>query len=1077
MDSAAPAPPPQLKSARHDLAMDAPADDVDAAPEAAADNDDASSVASSTDTSADTSADESSLSLTQIKAIVSETTRKQKATLMNWTYDDADSLENELNEYYNHSEMAVFEECRRLFQGHYPKKWTKSSRTRRRDFITLLLENMEIKAAEKRIESLMKLLYIAQGVFGEHATKEDHIAAMYFNNYLIRRSNGLQVVYQALRGACSTVDRLVRAVASSSSGIGSPSSATIGSPQAPATKASGTGSNGRSKPPRIRASAEDVHTRSPRSVSSTRNSDTALDNSADTSTASLSSTPEVTGLRLQQALEMANKEAAMLLNLLYVCVEVAWRATEQSPEDRTQLKAELEALNPPIIPYVMQLLPTLSDGRHKHFPIKKLVLMLWKLMLVMLGGKQELKELRDIARRKEGLGLGEPLADKGKGALLFTRTMTATPYDYVAFYNETTRKYPSVTLPAPSATYTGAAASFSRRRRMFSSRRKLAPSSDEPKLLPDVPDDPMADSRSMQRDASPLVPAPIRESLRVYNKWLYISLPSVQVQKEVDMMEKSRKNETSQSAAARDTHQDDDDQRLRDPYASDNLTFGALVSPTESLSGGRITREENEQLNKSEHIYRAILPNITPIVVSLLKLLLAGAPVPKSYTTNSSHSGAVDVADDPSSPDPAAVGSPDTARSDTSTGAGSRTLEQIAISTLDRNRHREILTKGLSGILILFMKHLNCFHTLMFEHLSQIMVDSNCILLLLKTLNFHDHLKFLTTRNEIDDMNFFTYFNPAPDSAASPAPYHIRAHSDQGAQLEPSWRNAFLTHNLVHVLHKLIKHKSGRILAMVQHKSSAILKRVLKCNCAAINLWTLKLLRSIIPFAGKKWRHTNMKVITAIYQTLRPDLRNDYLVSSDADAENEEAQTQETQLRELVAHYHQRRYPEVFAAPVAPPPEPTNEGDDELLQLIRDLSGPGDVSGQWSSFVGDRSDDELGVDNAYMLPALTGAMDDIVLDEDFLSGGYEAWLRSEVFGEDYDVYADGSVMSMMMHGDMLADDDGAERYSNDPAYGDGEDDDDDDDDDDHVYPDIDEVNGEEAQYPINQWKDEVEEQY
>lgn len=129
-------------------------------------------------------------------------------------------------------------------------------------------------------------------------------------------------------------------------------------------------------------------------------------------------------------------------------------------------------------------------------------------------------------------------------------------------------------------------------------------------------------------------------------------------------------------------------------------------------------------------------------------------------------------------------------------------------------------------------------------------------------------------------------------------------------RIPSSFRNFFTTINLLRILQKLTKRKTHRILALVQWKASAVLKRAMKVNHIGLQLYSLKLLKSQIPLLGKKWRSSkcmnsqiqaypfvpntvlavigNMKVITAIFLHLRPYLKDDYL-AGDVDVDVDEA--------------------------------------------------------------------------------------------------------------------------------------------------------------------------------------------
>lgn len=79
----------------------------------------------------------------------------------------------------------------------------------------------------------------------------------------------------------------------------------------------------------------------------------------------------------------------------------------------------------------------------------------------------------------------------------------------------------------------------------------------------------------------------------------------------------------------------------------------------------------------------------------------------------------------------------------------------------------------------------------------------------------------------------------------------------------------------------------------------AVLKRVLRVPHPMLQLHVLKLIKSQVPFCGRKWRQcegeyydylssadnltANMKVITSIYLNCRPDLRDEWLTGNEVD--------------------------------------------------------------------------------------------------------------------------------------------------------------------------------------------------
>lgn len=65
---------------------------------------------------------------------------------------------------------------------------------------------------------------------------------------------------------------------------------------------------------------------------------------------------------------------------------------------------------------------------------------------------------------------------------------------------------------------------------------------------------------------------------------------------------------------------------------------------------------------------------------------------------------------------------------------------------IDVNRHKEIIIKAVSAILLLLLKHFKLNHIYQFEFMSQHLVFANCIPLVLKFLN-QDILAFIKAKN------------------------------------------------------------------------------------------------------------------------------------------------------------------------------------------------------------------------------------------------------------------------------------------------------------------------------------------
>lgn len=74
------------------------------------------------------------------------------------------------------------------------------------------------------------------------------------------------------------------------------------------------------------------------------------------------------------------------------------------------------------------------------------------------------------------------------------------------------------------------------------------------------------------------------------------------------------------------------------------------------------------------------------------------------------------------------------------------TVTQSTKLGIDVNRHKEIIIKAVSAILLLYLKHFKINHVYQFEVMSQHLVFANCIPLVLKFLN-QNLLGYVSSKN------------------------------------------------------------------------------------------------------------------------------------------------------------------------------------------------------------------------------------------------------------------------------------------------------------------------------------------
>uniref|UniRef100_A0A674ERN1 Striatin interacting protein 2 n=1 Tax=Salmo trutta TaxID=8032 RepID=A0A674ERN1_SALTR len=219
---------------------------------------------------------------------------------------------------------------------------------------------------------------------------------------------------------------------------------------------------------------------------------------------------------------------------------------------------------------------------------------------------------------------------------------------------------------------------------------------------------------------------------------------------------------------------------------------------------------------------------------------------------------------------------------------------------IDVNRHKEIIVKAISALLLLLLKHLKLNHIYQFEIVSQHLVFANCIPLILKFFN-QNIMSYISAKNSICVLDF-------PHCVVHEMPELTAESLEAGDSNQFCWRNLFSCINLLRILNKLTKWKHSRTMMLVVFKSAPILKRALKVKQAMMQLYVLKLLKIQTKYLGRQWRKSNMKTMSAIYQKVRHRLNDDWAYGNDIDARPWDFQAEECALRESIEKFNSRRY-------------------------------------------------------------------------------------------------------------------------------------------------------------------------
>uniref|UniRef100_A0A4W5KVL7 Striatin interacting protein 2 n=1 Tax=Hucho hucho TaxID=62062 RepID=A0A4W5KVL7_9TELE len=551
-------------------------------------------------------------------------------------------------------------------------------------------------------------------------------------------------------------------------------------------------------------------------------------------------------------------ELRVLLSIMYLMVETIRLQTEDDrPEWRTAREAFKTELGSPLYngePFALLLFTMVTKfcSMHApHFPMKKVLLLLWKTVLFTMGGLEELQEMK--VRGRERLSL-PPLPED---SIKVVRSMRAA---------------------SPPASAMELIEQQQQAKRGRRSRRPLVKQDSldtynerDPFKNDDARDEEEdgeeADSGiegevdPLDRDViiqpppppPPLRPPTERVSLPKGLPWA----PKVR-EKDIEHFLETSRNKFIGFTLGNDTE-----------------TLVGLPRPihesVKTLKQHKYVSIAEMQIKREEELQQCPMT-----LIALLKLLLAAAPTSKAKTDSINI-----LADVLPEEMPITV------------------LQSMKLG-IDVNRHKEIIVKAISALLLLLLKHLKLNHIYQFEIVSQHLVFANCIPLILKFFN-QNIMSYISAKNSICVLDF-------PHCVVHEMPELTAESLEAGDCNQFCWRNLFSCINLLRILNKLTKWKHSRTMMLVVFKSAPILKRALKVKQAMMQLYVLKLLKIQTKYLGRQWRKSNMKTMSAIYQKVRHRLNDDWAYGNDIDARPWDFQAEECALRESIEKFNSRRY-------------------------------------------------------------------------------------------------------------------------------------------------------------------------
>ncbi|KAE8354766.1 hypothetical protein BDV28DRAFT_71495 [Aspergillus coremiiformis] len=701
------------------------------------------------------------------------------------------------------------------------------------------------------------------------------------------------------------------------------------------------------------------------------------------------------------SLAAIEREANLILTAFYMIVEVG-RKQEACDQRHTPLRDALMGLKPNLLVFLVEIIARLRWDDSANIPLTRIILLFWKSLLLFFGGSD------DLRRAKEEL---EPsFKEREDDTSRRTPFLTASPLDYHIFRQEITSKYPAYNPPPPlvplelennsilpplpqhpsratssNGLFSGVGPSVAGGSgSILHQSVHIATPAPSPPPSPIGPGGKAGKKQNYQTNQNfpfmypPLdvssndiggkgttelqdvlvgkrwegsdVPASIIEAGKLFSTHVKMTRAMRQLWEERErFMKYDRGWYLDDNGAA-------SDENIPIELVED-LHGLALKQGRMGISGWSSAKETDDEdiqrrLAAVESFYTQALVHLQSITIVFLKIILTNV----SAMVNQAQGG---------------QGMSD-AHGVNGSGPGHGTVPHdsncdAAIEELDNIRLREITGKAISGSLLLLVKWFKRSHILKFEYMTQLLLDSNYLPLILKMFAHQDVDQAVAQKFDRKELGFFHFCHLQSDQPPEPSqldedssgdeavPPPIARHRPEMAAgnssargpspedgfaefmddhepprpevdelgyptapppKEPitvfSFRNFFSAINYLHIMQKITRDKAHRCLLLVQYKSSTILRKGLKIPDPHLRFYTLKLFKSQVPYCGRKWRQSNMRVITAIYLYCRPELRDDWLAGSDIDAEVEEALPLEQALRGLTHWWHLRRYKDVM---------------------------------------------------------------------------------------------------------------------------------------------------------------------
>jgi hypothetical protein len=455
-------------------------------------------------------------------------------------------------------------------------------------------------------------------------------------------------------------------------------------------------------------------------------------------------------------------------------LEVA-RYREKKEEDLSLRNAVLELKEPGLLMLLIDIISKLRWDESINLPLSKVTLLLWKTMLVCLGG------LAEADKAKESFKDQNLDAEDARGQPI----ITASPLDYHLFRQEISSKYPAYNPPAPLFPLepennsilpplrnhpnkvagnhvfgSGLGDTNGNNTSILHQPVHIATPAPSPPPSPAGPGGKGGKKQNYQTNQMfPFLYPPLDESsnnlggkgstdlqdVLVGRKWEGSDIPASILEaaelfakrmKATRAMKQLWEERVAFMKYERGWSGPDDDLDIEELSLEPKEDELAKEKP----AAGSI----EERMGLVEQFYQKSLSSLQSLIIVLIKAILAHvtALVTQSSGANGLQSG-FQYNDN--------VNGASSQRPETN-GMNSHNSTPATNEELDAMRTQEVLDKAVTGSLMLILKWFKVSHILKFEYITQLLVDSSYVPLILKLLQLQEIEKIVNFKSEQEEL-------------------------------------------------------------------------------------------------------------------------------------------------------------------------------------------------------------------------------------------------------------------------------------------------------------------------------------